>query len=82
MHTETKSTPPDTESLSPNVEILSEQMKEVQQKLAENLYVAATSEFCSSVRRSWVCRSQAASMYIPCAAPTRTHRLFAGANVW
>lgn len=45
MDTETKSTPPDTESFSPNVEILSEQMKEVQQKLAEHLYAAITSEF-------------------------------------
>lgn len=45
MHTETKPTPPDTKSFPPNVEILSEQMKEVQQKLAEHLHPAITSEF-------------------------------------
>lgn len=45
VDTETKSTPPDTESFSPNVEILSEQVKEIQQKLAEHLYAANHKRF-------------------------------------
>lgn len=39
---ETKPASSDTESLTPNVKILSEQMKEVQQKLAEHLNAGAT----------------------------------------